>query len=248
MNLFPSLFHHSGGLVYHWRAIRNLNQLWSAHLDHTRSFLEEWSPQAKTLYLIGPSGGYSLPKEWLKRFKKIIAFEPDPTARMIFQIRNRLRPVWIKTPFDFNELHEGKITFESGSAILFCNLLGQIEFDEASGLLAQEELLKLAQTHEFASYHDVLSGDHFRFEWSSPTIGDEPVRVKFDMEAMDPYITPDEGLTELDLHIHPANYLFQDEEPFRYQYWEWRITPTQTQVIEGVFSGGIISQLQRDTQ
>jgi hypothetical protein len=236
MNLFPSLFHHSGGLVYHWRAVRNLNQLWSAHLDHTRNFLEEWAPRSKTLNLIGPSGGYSLPKEWLARFKRILAFEPDPVARKIFEVRNRIRPEWIKKPFDFQELHSGNIHFEEDSAILFCNLLGQFHFEEEAGLLAQSELLKLALRHEFASYHDVLSGDHFRFEWSTPTMGDEPVRAKFDVEAMDPYITPDEGLTELNLHIHPSNYLFQDDEPFRYQYWEWRITPTQTQVIEGVFS------------
>lgn len=236
MNLFPSIFHYSGGIVYHWRALRNLDRLWSSHLDQTRAFLEEWAPQSKTIYLIGPSGGYSVPKEWLKRFTKIIAFEPDPSARIIFQIRNRIRTEWISKPFDFLDLKEGKIQFEPGSAILFCNLLGQIHFDEESGFLAQAELLKLTESHEFASYHDVLSGNYFRFEWTSPTLDDEPVRAKFDVETMDPYITPDEGTPELNLHIHPANYLFQDEEPFRYQYWEWRVTPTQTQIIEGVYS------------
>jgi len=41
-----------------------------------------------------------------------------------------------------------------------------MDFDQEAGLLAQEELCKLAQTHELASYHDVLSGDDFRFEWT----------------------------------------------------------------------------------
>lgn len=236
MNLFPSLFHYSGGVVYHFRALRNLKALWSDHLAHTRAFLEEWNPQSNSLVLIGPSGGYSLPKKWLQKFSSITAYEPDAIARKIFELRNGIKPHWITEPFHFDRLPSGGITFPENSAILFCNLLGQIDFDEKAGLEAQEELCKLARTYELASYHDILSGDHFRFEWSSPLHGDQPVRTKFDAEAMDPYFTPDEGLSELNLHVHPANFLFQDEKPFRYQYWEWRITSKQTQVIEGVYS------------
>ena len=240
MNLFPSIFHHSGGIVYHWRALSNRlfnhHQLWNGHLEHTGAFLDEWNPEAKSLYLIGPSGGYSLPTPWLKKFHSVTAFEPDAIARIIFELRTGIKPQWIKEPFDFVALQKGAITFGKNSAILFCNLLGQMDFDQDAGLLAQEELVKLAGNHELASYHDVLSGDDFRFEWASPMSGDQPMRVKYEMEALDPFFTPTEGLTELNLHVHPANFLFQDEEPFRYQYWEWQITPKQTQVIEGVYS------------
>ena len=236
MNLFPSLFHYSGGVVYHWRAFWNQQKAWAKHRFHTAAFLEEWNPQSSTLYLIGPSGGYSLPQNWLKKFKTIIAFEPDAIARKIFELRMGIKPQWIRSPFLFEALQMREITFNKNSAILFCNLLGQMDFDQEAGLLAQEALCKLAQTHELASYHDALSGDHFRFEWQSPMIGNEPVRVKYEMEALDPYFCPNEGITELDLHVHPASFLFQDEEPFRYQYWEWQITPQQTHVIEGVYS------------
>lgn len=236
MNLFPSLFHYSGGLTYHWRAFRNQQKLWAKHRFQTAAFLEEWNPQASILYLIGPSGGYSLPQDWLKKFKTIIAMEPDPVARKIFELRSGLKPNWIKTPFSFDALKKGDLRFSENSSILFCNLLGQMDFDQDSGMLAQEELCKLAQTHEIASYHDALSGDDFRFEWTSPMIGDQAVRFKYEMEALEPYFIPNEGLTELDLHVHPANFLFQEEEPFRYQYWEWQITPKQTQIIEAVYS------------
>lgn len=214
----------------------NHKRLWGAHLASTQAFLDEWNPQSNSLYLVGPSGGYSLPKEWLKKFKTIHAFEPDSVARKIFELRTGISPMWTKTPFSFDHLQKGMITIPNNAAILFCNLLGQMDFDEAAGLLAQEELLKLALTHEFASYHDVLSGDHFRFEWSSPIDGDDPVRVKYEMEALDPFFVAQENVTELDLHVHPANFLFQDPEPFRYQYWEWQITKKQTQVIEGVYA------------
>ncbi len=236
MELFPSLFHESGGVIYHWRALLNqrLKKLWAPHLEQTHAFLEEWNPKANSIYLIGPSGGYSLPKTWLKKFKTIIAFEPDPIARKIFEIRTGTKPQWIKTHFDFNSVQEGKTKFTAGSAILFCNVLGQIHFDEHAGLLAQEVLCKLSESHPLASYHDILSGDHFRFEWSSPMDADTPVRVKYEIEALDPYFGANQGVTELDLHVHPAAYLFQ-EEHFLYQYWEWQITPTQTQVIEGVY-------------
>ena len=254
MDLFPSLFHRSGGVVYHWRAFQNLarpwrSNLWLPHAEQTRAFIEEWNPQSNSLYLVGPSGGYSLPKNWLQKFSSITAFEPDWLARKIFEFRTGTRPVWITKPFRFDELKNGTLAIPEHSAILFSNLLGQLNFDEQAGLLAQEELLKLALTNEFASYHDILSGDHFRFEWSSPIIstedGEQPLRVKYELEALDPFIAVNEevvnkktmeGLTELDLHVHPAAYLFQDPEPFRYQYWEWQITRKQTQVIEGVYS------------
>lgn len=236
MNLFPSLFHHSGGLVYHWRALLNHRKLWAPHLQQTERFLAEWAPQSSSLVLIGPSGGYSIPTPWLKKFKKITAIEPDAVARKIFEWRTGTKPNWINEPFSFEALSKGEITFNKGVAVLFCNLLGQMDFDEHAGLIAQEELLKLSITNEFASYHDILSGDDFRFEWVSPVHGDQLVREKYTVEALDPYFSPNEGVKELDLHVHPANFLFQDEVPFLYQYWEWQITQKQTQVIEGVYS------------
>lgn len=236
MNLFPSLFHYSGGVVYHWRAFWNQKKIWSPHLKQTLAFLEEWNPKSSDLYLIGPSGGYSLPTPWLKKFKSITAYEPDFIARIIFELRTGIKPQWIKEPFRFNSLEKNEIFFTPDSAILFCNLLGQMDFNQDSGMLAQNELIKLSQTHELASYHDVLSGDHFRFEWTSPTFENQLVRYKYEMEALDPYFTANEGITELDLHVHPASFLFQEIEPFRYQYWEWQITHTQTQVIEAVYA------------
>jgi hypothetical protein len=236
MNLFPSLFHHSGGAIYHWRALKNVRKLWSPHREQTRAFLDEWNPKSESITLIGPSGGYSLPKAWLKKFKSITAFEPDPIARKIFEWRTGTKPHWIKTPFRFEDLRNGSLTLSPKSAVLFCNLLGQLDFDEEAGLLAQEELCKLTESHELASYHDVLSGNDFRFEWTSPMDGDEPIRVKYEMEALDGYFNANEGITELDLHVHPAAFLFQDQDLFRYQYWEWQITKKQTQVIEGAYA------------
>lgn len=238
MNLFPSLFHHSGGVVYHWRALFHQSKHWKKHSDQTRLFLEEWNPKSESLYLIGPSGGYSLPLTWLKKFKDITAIEPDALSRKIFEWRTGLKPNWITEPFRFDELKNNTPYFKKNSAILFCNLLGQLHFDETAGLQAQETLCQLTQSHEVASYHDILSGDDFRFEWTSPMDGDEPLRVKYEIEALDPYLTANEGIAELDLHVHPAAYLFQDDF-FRYQYWEWQITNKQTQVIEAVYSSSL---------
>lgn len=235
MNLFPSLFHDSGGVVYHWRALFHSRKLWENHQQNTRRFLEEWNPQSKHLVLIGPAGGYSLPVDWLKKFTRVEAYEPDPLSRKIFELRTGIKPHWHKEPFRFEDVQSGSIHFEPDSAILFCNLLGQLHFDEDSGLRAQEVLCQLAEWHELASYHDIVSGDYFRFEWSSPTIGSEPLRVKYEAESLDPYFAPFEGVTELDLHVHPAAYLFQDDH-FKYQYWEWQITGKQIQVIEAVYS------------
>jgi hypothetical protein len=236
------LIHHSGGLVYHFRAWRFKKRLWSGHLQNTRQFLMEWNPKSDHLVLVGPSAGYSLPIDFLKRFKKITAFEPDPIARFLFRFRTGLHPHWITAPFSFEDLNSEKIQLPIGSAVLFCNVLGQKELNQDEGMLAQNEIESLAQQHELASYHDILSGDDFRFQWESPTINDQPVRYKFDAEALDPYFEAAPGITELDLHVHSANYLFQsvnepaDESFYRHQYWEWQISPTQTQVIEGVYT------------
>ena len=50
----------SGGLVYHLRALRHRHG-WQPYADRLAGWLQAWSPPCRSLVLIGPSAGWTLP-------------------------------------------------------------------------------------------------------------------------------------------------------------------------------------------
>ncbi len=218
----------SGGVFYHLRALRFKRALWSDHQRSVEAFLEAWNPKSKALTLIGPSAGYSLPDRFLSRFEKIHAYEPDPWARMIFDQTHGKRPIWIKSGFRFLGADPISQLPKDGSAVLFCNMLGQIEIPST------HRLKKSLETHlkdrEWASYHDALSGDGIEFDL-------EDVRPeKALLPKMKEWIyVRNRVAPEVEVNAHHAPDLFDGGEGLSYRYWQWRITPKQTHLIEGVF-------------
>src|SRR5438067_1928170 len=143
---------YSGGTFYHLKAALYSHALWDSHRQGVARFLKEWSPKEKVLVLIGPSAGYSLPTDFLSQFESIIAYEPDPVARLIFERRTGLKPRW-----------KGHYLLEEnlpGGAVLISNLLGQLEIDVAE---FKPRLLRQLSGREFASYHDIFSGTKVDF-------------------------------------------------------------------------------------
>lgn len=235
MKRFSGLISHSGGLKYHARSVRYLKTLWASHRFHVESFLEKWNPPRAHLLLIGPSGGYSLPKAWLKKFDQITAIEPDPIARKIFEIRFGIRPHWIKSPLDFHLAFSSEFEkrVSDASSILFCNLLGQLEIQDE--VLFKASLRKIYDGKAWASYHDVLSGSGFRFELP-PELN--TLARKLSLEELKQGIDPIGPSSTIELNAHPAYDLFTTDQSALFQYWEWTLTPNQTQVIEGVIRHG----------
>jgi hypothetical protein len=224
----------SGGFVYHLRAFRyakNTKQaLWSSHREGVQKFLQAWNPPEKNLLLIGPSGGYSIPKSFLEKFETITAIEPDFLARAIFEKRFAIKPFWIKTGISFRNLESFQKIIPENSAILFANILGQVPLPRVSPL--QKELKRVLQNHSWASYHDAMSGEKMQFDAELA----QPFQ-KAPLSLMKKMIYPMVAKpTALTVNAHEAPDLFPADGKLNFRYWQWRLTPKRAHLIEGVFS------------
>lgn len=152
----------SGGLNWHLRALARRGKLWRPFRDELATFLARWQPMTRTLILAGPSAGWCLPSEFLTRFDRIMAVDPDPWAQLLFR---RLHPearvgAWLKG--DFFGVAADLLAAEPDAAILFCNMLGQLRFAgrdaaETDQLIAG--IAPLLAGRSWASFHELLSGE-----------------------------------------------------------------------------------------
>ena len=155
-----SLWLHSGGLIYHVRALRYRQRLWRPFCTQAARWLDSWHPPAENLLIVGPSAGYTLSGAWLARFQRIDVLEPDPLARWLLGRR-----------FPGLQFHAGTLdcfTAPDGPAqlalaypdhaILFANVIGQMLGDtlETEWLGALQIALR---GRNWATYHDVISTD-----------------------------------------------------------------------------------------
>ena len=157
-----ALLHSSGGLVYHLRALRWRRGLWAPFHASVAAWLAAWQPDTRDLVLLGPSGGYALPGEFLARFRHIHVVEPDALARRILAWRfpdivfDFLDPHALTTPGVIDDL----AARYDEAALLFCNLLGQdligqpADFDRHHWLAGLEAAL---QDRSWASWHELAS-------------------------------------------------------------------------------------------
>ena len=77
------LFNPTGGLVYHWRALRYRNSLWAPFRQAISRHLDAWDPPEKELVVLGPSAGYTLPPDFLERFDRLWFFALAATGLLL---------------------------------------------------------------------------------------------------------------------------------------------------------------------
>jgi hypothetical protein len=173
----------SGGLVWHARAIR-YRAHWRGFLDALDRWLAGWVPGHKDLILVGPSAGWCLPDRFLSRFDRIRVIDLDPLAHAGFILnhgsalrRARVNLIWERGDF-WSRLHAGNLS-EAGTAILFCNLLGQHALHRRDPATARYELEGLsARLHgiDWATFHDRLSATwHPGFACPDAFTTEEPI-------------------------------------------------------------------------
>ena len=155
-------------MVWHLRALRYRRTLWRDFRERVSDWLQAWQPPTDKLLIVGPSGGYTLDDEFLKRWQEIVAIEPDPLARRLLCWR------YPQVRWRFSELD---ILHRPGNgllpqhfpahAILFANVLGQLapraETESRKWLRALRA--DLGALH-WASYHDVISTRRTPDVWS----------------------------------------------------------------------------------
>jgi hypothetical protein len=163
----------SGGLLWHAKALLRHRNLWSDFTNRIDRFLADWQaeltastgPQSAGLLLLGPSGGWCLPTQgFIQSFPDLIAVDPDPAARAIFMRRFKAgsqQQTWV--PSTFERVLPALLTRHPNHAVLFCNVLGQLRYQDKKSLeriefeLGQIKLM-LAGRH-WASFHDRISGE-----------------------------------------------------------------------------------------
>ena len=157
----------SGGLVYHWRALRHGHK-WRPFREQIADWLQNWPPRSKQLLLIGPSAGYTLPTEWLAKFEQVVAYDLDPLAPALFRWQHAKVPIRFEKQDMF--WHQGNLSLRSlqkalrdhpDAAMLFSNVLGQVllegQASESQWYSFLKDLRRQLQGREWASYHDLFS-------------------------------------------------------------------------------------------
>ncbi|MBL8047862.1 MAG: hypothetical protein JNJ45_04190 [Chthonomonas sp.] len=213
----------AGGLVYHLRALKSADQ-WRSYRAHVHRFLLSWNPPNSQILLVGPSAGYSLSRGWLQSFTQVIGLEVDPSARLMFDRRHKLRTKWIKTARFEPDLDSFRTVLEEypDAAVLFCNFLGQLPaLYPATDLDAlHRELRQLLSNRNWASYHDRVSGqfqvgEREQFYFASPTCETLADDWKLSGELMD----------------HETSVL---SEGLPCRVFPWRLTESSTHLIEAI--------------
>lgn len=228
----------TGGLVYHWRALKYSSSLWKSYHKNIAEWLAEWPQKNERLLLVGPSAGYSLTNEFLSRYKKIVVNELDSCARYLFKKK------FYKSDIDFIKtdllgttrdlVPDQFITYINSNLscdILFANVLGQISILTANNpekfISWSSKLKKGIQSKNFASYHDLFS---FKgsYRWKSESIlcdgaveEDRLVREFIDSDS----------LTQIELMDHWTQNLMSLG---RRRVLHWEIAPKQHHLIECV--------------
>lgn len=233
--MFEGLLNPAGGLRYHWRAFRHSHR-WASFTHPLAIWLDAWQPDTDQLLLVGPSAGWCLPDELFARFRRIDVLEPDPFAWMI--LSRRLHALGLRAHWHENDyLTDDPLRVEQmapnfpDSAILFCNVLGQMRFlypllDHPDHAVTwKTALTRSLGDREWASFHDRLSGP------IAPRIMDHVAVSAAGLTDAQLAATFYEGDGEL--VTHGTGDLFPE---LTRRYFGWELVPKQFHLIEAVRS------------
>jgi hypothetical protein len=167
MGLLRDLIHAggTGGLNWHVHAHYSRKR-WQPTIQLIEQFLVQVDPKSEHLLLIGGSAGWMMPPSWLARFKRIDAYDIDPLAPWLFNLRHGRRlqaqgtEVMCHRQDALVSLPE-LLQQHPKACIWFDNVLGQHRYrirDEARVERELAELKTTLQGRHWGSLHDVLSG------------------------------------------------------------------------------------------
>jgi len=155
----------TGGLHWHWRALRA-----QARWAQTREEIETWllaQPMPTGhLLLIGASAGWMMSATWLARYKTVQAWDIDPLAAPLFKWRHGHA---LKAQGVHLECRTGDaltslpnlLREQPQATVFFDNVLGQIRFQNHRTDQAENRLRSITQAlrgRHWGSVHDRLSG------------------------------------------------------------------------------------------
>jgi hypothetical protein len=253
--MLSAAWNQAGGVRYHLRAWRLRNSSWLPFRAALDDWLSAWQPNASTLAIVGPSGGYCLPLSPLERFARLIVFEPDPIARWVLR-RRLLRELqhqpaitWIANDAWVEPLRRGggvpEALLRHDTAILFSNFVGQLPFLVAPAEWSAwrdawcRSLWPVLGRVPWVSFHDRVSGrvaPRVSMFASPRRLTDAEVAALYEPEDMGADRAgsasggpPAELLDHRSLELLP--------EGHSYRYFDWPLTADTHHLIEGVVGG-----------
>lgn len=171
--------------------------------------------------IIGCSGGYCLPPEFVARFREVQGWELDPLARFIFSRRfpgvatRAVNALTLRGKFAPEQLRE---CLPAGAVVLFTNVLGQLGYESREQDFDWTRLHRALEGREWATFHDRVSGfgkfAELPHEWGT------------DLDLARGFAGADEVESHETESLMPAS-----AEGLR--YFDWRITPKRVHRIEG---------------
>jgi hypothetical protein len=213
--------------------------LWAAFRSELDGWFERWQPPAKTLVIVGPSGGYCLPLSVVSRFERLVCIEPDPIARYVLARRLRALPgereiEWVSRDVWIEPLLRGETLptdwLRPDCALFFSNFIGQLMFLVPDmrwtdyQLLWRQQVWPVLERVPWASFHDRLSGP------LAPAI--DPAASggarATDKRVLSWYRAHEAG----ELLDHASGELLPPSR--NYGYFHWPLTPDQHHLIEAV--------------
>ncbi len=232
------MIHPSGGWGYHLKAFCFAPFLWRNHRKNIAQvvsrFVRNNQLQGKVLVMVGASAGHELTCVDFSVFKKIIVFEPDGVAKILFRLRyGRWWPYveWHRTAV----VTGNESVFLGGDAVLWCNVLGQ---DSVSGKGFPLSAIG-ADPRPQCSFHDAVSGAESRGvmvegRWASSATGAGFTRIllKDRRDGRREAISHWSGERNVTLVDHDTLNVFPDVTDAR--FWAWRLTPWSTHWVEAV--------------
>ncbi|HKO91064.1 MAG TPA: hypothetical protein VJU61_07930 [Polyangiaceae bacterium] len=236
----------AGGWRYHWRALRHSRRLWEPFRWPLGEWLLRWETTEPTLLLVGPSAGYNLQPFLLERFQRVVVLEPDPVAHWLLARRLAKVPLDPRPALEF--IAEDQLVFHperfapllervGPSAVLFCNVLGQlqhllgVEDTEQPAFVAVRAAVQAALVgRSWASFHDRVSGS------LAPSLEDPVVSPQrwSDAELLEQAYYGGTDPQAAALQDHGTEGFFPAELP--HVYLRWELEPGAFHLIEGVFS------------
>ena len=238
-NTLKSLFNISGGLTYHYTAMKYEKKLWQDFNNSISYWLEQWPFDKKEILLIAPSAGYSLNSSFLSQFDNIIYNDPDSIAFRIFKHKYKKSIKSIQRDktnyFNFNnnkEFEFNKNLFDErykNTPILICNFVGQIPllFNDKTW---QPQFLNLLCDKKFATYFDLYSYKAKRLQ-KKVICPVELLSPNTFLKKLSSYYKLKDNTTIVD---HLTKDLFPDNNEG--QNFLWQIRPDYHHIIKGIYN------------
>lgn len=222
----------SGGLFYHYLALKYKNSLWSCYKKNLNKLIIDLKFPTEKIILVGPSGGYALDADWVNQFSEVLVAEPDGLALKILSKKIKDFKA-IESPVSLDILNCKKFSKHAKThTFIFCNLLGQLytiyhdlggdesSFEQWKELLA----LKLSEIN-FVSFHDVFSITSKNNLDSGMLTEAKTVSDCLQMIKLNNL-----GNKMLQLTDHRTEGLFPEARPAKYLFWQ--MTPQNYHIME----------------